>query len=69
MPWLEYLLTMDWATAGKTAFSALVGAGLGSALVQRYFAWRGEERRKNAHATYLAMRIAVLLGPTRADTE
>ena len=57
---LEYLLTVDWATA-KTAFSALIGAGFGSAMVQRYFAWRGEERRKDAHATYLAMRIAVLL--------
>jgi hypothetical protein len=57
MPWLEYLLTVDWATAGKTALSA----GLGSAMVQGIFSLVGERRRKNAHATYLAMRIAVLL--------
>jgi hypothetical protein len=58
---LEYLLTVDWGTTGRTALSALVGAGLGSALVQGAFSLMGERRRKNAHATYLAMRIAVLL--------
>jgi hypothetical protein len=58
---LEYLLTVDWGTTGRTALSALVGAGLGSALFQGIFSLMGERRRKNAHATYLAMRIAVLL--------
>jgi hypothetical protein len=61
MPWLEYLLAVDWTTAGKTVVSALVGAGLGSALVQGWFSAMGARRRRTAQATYLAMRLAVLL--------
>jgi hypothetical protein len=61
MPWLDRLLTVDWGTLGKTAISALVGAGLGSALVQGAFSFIAEKRQRAAHATYLAMRIAVLL--------
>jgi hypothetical protein len=61
MSWLEYLLTVDWVPSGKTALSALVGAGLGSAIVQGAFSLVAEWRRRTYHATYLAMRIAVLL--------
>jgi hypothetical protein len=58
---LDYLLTFDWATIAKTGFSALVGAGLGSALIQGWFNSRAERRKREGQATYLAMRLAVLL--------
>jgi hypothetical protein len=61
MPWVEYLLTVDWVTHEKTALSALVGAGVGSALVQGLFSLMEKRRHQTAHATYLAMRVAVLL--------
>jgi hypothetical protein len=51
----------DWATPGKTALSALVGAGVGSALVQGLFSLMEKRRRQAAYATYLAMRVAVVL--------
>jgi hypothetical protein len=57
MSWLDYLLTIDWATAEKIALSA----GLGSAFVQGLFSIIGERRRRRAQAAYLAMRLAVLL--------
>ena len=57
MPWLDYLLTFDWATTGKTVVSTFTAAGLGSALVPHWFS--GRVRR--THAKYLAMRLVVLL--------
>jgi hypothetical protein len=51
----------DWATIWKTLLSALLGAGLGSAIVQGIFNYIAERRKRTAHATYLAMRLAVLL--------
>lgn len=61
MPWLDYLLGVDWTSAGKVVLSSLVGAGLGSAAVQGLFKVWGERSRRTAQATYLAMRLAVLL--------
>jgi hypothetical protein len=58
---LDYLLIFDWATIAKTGFSALVGAGLGSALIQGWFNSRAERRKQKGQATYLAMRLADLL--------
>ena len=58
---MSWLLAIDWATTGKTVLGALIGAGLGSALVQGVFSLMAERRRRTAQATYLAMRLAVLL--------
>jgi hypothetical protein len=48
---------IDWSMV----FGSLVGAGGGSAIVQGSFNIWGEHRRRTAKATYLAMRLAVLL--------
>jgi hypothetical protein len=61
MLWLDHLSTFDWATIGKTVVGALIGAGLGSALIQGVFNLMAERRNRTAQATYLAMRLAVQL--------
>ena len=68
MPWLDYVPTIDWVTAGKvfgplgsSLVGAFAGGASGSALIQGWFNLRAERRRRMSQATYLAMRLAVLL--------
>ena len=55
------MLDFDWGTVGKTLLGASIGSGLGSALVQGFFSLRAERQKRASQATYLAMRLAVLL--------
>ena len=48
-------------TDGATIWKTLLGASLGSAIVQGIFSYVAERRKRTAHATHLAMRLAVLL--------
>ncbi|MGE4048621.1 MAG: hypothetical protein AB7F35_27445 [Acetobacteraceae bacterium] len=61
MPWLEYMLSIDWTGFGKTALSALVGAGVGSAGVTVIATALRERRQRKARAAYMTMRLAVIL--------
>jgi hypothetical protein len=54
---MPLVLDFDWRTVGKT----LLGASMGSALVQGIFSLVAERRKRRGQATYLAMRLAVLL--------
>ena len=57
MLWLDYLQAIDWATLGKT----VLGAGIGTGVVQGSFAICRERRHRTAQAAYLAMRLSVVL--------
>ncbi len=48
---------MDWGTLIKT----IIGAGVGTALVQPLLAIYRDARERNSHAAYMAMRLAVIL--------
>src|SRR5690242_8832741 len=57
MLWLESLQAVDWALLGKT----VLGAGIGTGVVQGSFAICRERRHRTAQAAYLAMRLSVVL--------
>lgn len=47
----------DWGAIGK----AVLGAGIGTALVQGILSWYRDRRDRQVHAAYLALRVAVAL--------
>lgn len=57
MSWLEYLQAVDWATISET----VIGAGIGTGLVQGGFALYRERCRRRAQVSYLAIRLATAL--------
>jgi hypothetical protein len=57
MLWLEYLQAADWAALGKT----VLGAGIGTGVVQGSVAICRERRCRKVQAAYLALRLAVML--------
>ena len=57
MLWLEYMQAIDWLTLGKT----VLGAAIGTGVVQGSFAIYRKRRHRTPQAAYLAMRLAVVL--------